>query len=93
MTTVNVLEISIGVAACLIVLWIALSTLRHRNLRNSGYGVAALSAIDFGQRKVDAKVVRVPDVSRSWASTHVAETAYTVDVVEYRGGAAEAIDA
>ena len=75
MTTVNLLEISIGMGASLIVLWLALSALRRRSLRNSGYGVAALVTIAFDPRKVEAKVVRVPDISRSWASTHVAETA------------------
>ena len=103
MTTINLVEIGVSIAAALITLWIAYSALRRRSLINSGYGVAALNAIDFGARNVDAKIVRVPDVSRSWAASHVAETAYTVvtvdhdahidDVVEYRGGAADAIDA
>jgi len=75
MKSINLLEIGIDVGASLIVLWIALSTLRHCSLRNSGYGVAALVTIAFDPRKVEAKVVRVPDISRSWASTHVAETA------------------
>jgi hypothetical protein len=98
-----VAEVGTGVAVALIVLWLGYAALHRRLLINPGYGITALDSLDFGERDVDAKIVRMADPTLYWAADRVAETADTVVtvghkasvpcVIEYRGGEAGAINA
>jgi len=66
-------------------LWLGLSILRRRKLRNAGYGITALLSLDQGKRRISAEVVRIPDLAHSWGAGNLVERSFTVVTVPHTG--------
>ncbi|MDA1035416.1 MAG: hypothetical protein O3B65_00875 [Chloroflexi bacterium] len=73
------------------IVWLSVSTLRRRSMRNAGYGIAALRTLDHGQRNVSAEIVRVPDLANSWDAGLLVERSFTVVTIPHTGHVANAV--
>lgn len=87
----ELVQIGAALIASASILWLAASNVRRRSQRNAGYGIAALGSLDLGPRRVNAEVVRVPDLTRSWGAGTLVERAFTVVTVPHSGHVANAV--
>jgi hypothetical protein len=82
MSAIAVVQILTAAGAALAIGWLLYLGLRRRNLINRGYGIAAVTDIHGGSH-VEAKVVRLADVSQHWTAGVVTDKPYTVITVNH----------
>jgi hypothetical protein len=92
MTSLLLLQIITGAIAGLLVLGLAVHLLQRWDRRRSGFGLSALDNLTSTPRPVNARVVRLPDVTRGWGSGFVHEAAFTVLSVPHDGLVDEAFE-
>ncbi|MDA0798665.1 MAG: hypothetical protein O2826_12335 [Chloroflexi bacterium] len=83
MSAIAAVQILTAAGAALAIGWLLYTGLRRRSLINRGYGIAAVADIDAGALHVEAKVIRIADVSQDWAEGVVTDKAYTVITVDH----------
>lgn len=102
MSEIAAVQILTAAGAALALGWLLFTGLRRRNLISRGYGIAAVNDIDAGALSLEAKVIRLPEISKDWAAGVVTDKPYTVITVNndrnsveparYLGEDADAID-
>jgi hypothetical protein len=83
MNAITAVEILTAAGAAIAIASLLFIGLRRRSLISQGYGIAAVRDIDAGALHLDAKVVRLPDVSQIWSAGVIAEQPYTVMTVDH----------